>query len=172
MSNKFIYYFVEGECEEKFINTFKFGNNQIFPTGKVQVFNVVNKRISKAQVISLKENSKIFFVYDIDTGNVSILEDNLSLFAKYGFNNIKHIQSINNFEEELIYSTSLTKIQDFSKGISNLDDFKYKFINHKNLISKLSSLNFDENKIWSRVSLKGQFGKYSSIDDIKSLKIK
>lgn len=50
MNKKIIQYFVEGECEKKLIDAFKIKNQKIFISGKVSVFNFINK-IKKFQII-------------------------------------------------------------------------------------------------------------------------
>lgn len=47
--NEVIQYFVEGECEQKFINSYKMGPCSFLKPGKVEILNMVNNRITKAR---------------------------------------------------------------------------------------------------------------------------
>ena len=63
--------------------------------------------------------------------------------------NIFHIQSIKNFEEELLYSSNIKRITDMFKDKS-IKDFKKSFCNCTNLIKKLEEIHFDLDKMWKR----------------------
>jgi hypothetical protein len=45
--------------------------------GKVEVFNVVEKRINNTRIMSFKENHVIILVFDTDTNNTKTLEANV-----------------------------------------------------------------------------------------------
>lgn len=156
-----IQYFVEGECEEKFINTYKMPPIDYFLPGKVDVFNILNKKLSKPRILNIKNNAIIILVYDTDTFDTSILDENISMLKENGFNDIYHIQSIKTFEEEIIYSSKAKSINTIFKT-QGLDEFKAKFIRCGNLKSKLDSVSFDEDKIWTRCSTNPIFSPFSS----------
>lgn len=161
-------YFVEGECEEKLITEGKKSPYFLFRPGKVEVLNVASKELSEARILAIKKNTQIILIYDIDKGNLEILKNNVKKLQLYGFKKIYHIQSIINFEEELLYCTNLKSIDEMF-GTVGLTNFKQKFINHKNIISKLQSVGFDKNKIWSRKT-KGSFSIYFNENDQKFIK--
>ena len=148
---KLINYFVEGECEKQFLNTLKDPKYNLVNTGKVFVFNVVNKKLLSNRLISLDKNSIIVLIYDTDTPNIDILNKNLLTFTQHGFKNIYHVHSVKNFEDEIVFSTSLQSINDFF-NTNSIADFKKKFIksNSDHLYSKLKEFHFDKNKMWSR----------------------
>ena len=167
--SKYFKYFVEGECEEKLINILKTPPiNYLFP-GKVEVFNVIQNILSNQRILSIKPNSVIVFVYDTDVLDDNILKINIDRLKKYGYKNIIHIQSINNFEEELLYSYNIKSINEIFKTQSN-DEFKRNFIGCNNIYKKLSSVGFNINKLWSRKNISGIFSKYNKnqINDIKN----
>lgn len=166
---KIFHYFVEGQCEEKFINELKQTNPGLITAGKITVLNVVREKITKQRLMALNQNTHIVLVYDIDVENTHVLDENIKVLKKHKFNNIYHIQSIRNFEEELVYSTSLKTIHKMYDTVG-MDEFKYNFIHQTNLYSKLVSINFDIKKIWSRVNHSEPFDKYSNEDDLKIIK--
>ena len=98
-------------------------------------------------------------VYDTDVLNTDILDLNIKLLNKYGFKNIIHIQSVKNFEEEIVYSTKIKNINDVFKSQSN-NEFKKKFLKCNNIYDKLESLNFNIDKMWSRKTTIDSFNNY------------
>ena len=78
----------------------------------------------------------------------------------------KIFKIIKNLEDELIYSTNITKIIDLLESKSK-KDFKNDFNNCKNLIKKLEDKEFKISKIWSREAV-DIFKKYKN----ESTKIK
>ena len=51
--NNVFHYYVEGECEEKLINTYKKPPYSYFVPGKVEILNVVQKEISRPRITAL-----------------------------------------------------------------------------------------------------------------------
>ena len=158
---KATHYFVEGECEKKFIDEYKAGNNAAFYPGKVEVFNFINKRITLARLGSISKNTQIILVYDTDVLDDAMMLENIGFLKSKGFKNILHIQSIKKFEDELVYSTSLKNINEMFNTDST-NEFKNKFIKANNLKGKLLKLNFNAAKIWSRKNDAEPFEKYYS----------
>jgi len=166
-----IQYFVEGECEKALINELKQSPGNTLLAGKVEVFNFINKILSDQRILALRKNTIIVLVYDIDVEKTDILEANISKLRNFGFNNVKHIQSIKNFEEELVYSSSLKNINAMY-NTEGLEEFKNKFLHQSNLYSKLRTIDFDINKMWSRVNYKSPFNTYSKKEDLVFVKAK
>ena len=150
---KIIHYFVEGKCEKKLID----------------VLNVINERISKQRLLVIKPNTHIILVYDTDVENTTILDENIEFLRKHNFKNIYHIQSIKNFEDELVYSTSLRNINQMY-NTAGKEEFKNKFIHQTALYSKLKKIDFDCKKIWSRTNNDKPFDKYFKGEDLKFIK--
>ena len=157
---KFIQYFVEGDCEQKFINVFK-NDKGFLKAGKVEVLNAVNQYISDARARTIKQNTLVVFVYDVDKGNLNVLEKNIQTLKKHSISTIIHIQSIKNFEDEIVYSTSVKKIDDVFNTVG-VDNFKVAFLEHKDILSKLKQIRFDNNKMWSRIDKTTIFKNYSN----------
>lgn len=154
--NEYIQYFVEGECEGKFINAYKHGESAFLKPGKVEVLNPVNKYITEARARTIKQNTIVVFVYDIDKGNIEVLQSNIDMLKKHSLARIIHIQSVMNFEDEILRSTNLKKIDDMF-STTGVDNFKDTFIKHKDIVSKLKTVQFDDSLFWTTIYEKGQF---------------
>ena len=147
-------YFVEGECEASLLYALMHSEDEryrIYP-GKIEVLNVLYDRISQTKARTFKKDTRIVFVFDTDVNKTSILEDNIDIVCNYScidISNILFIQSCRNFEDEIVHSCSdISNIKDLF-GTKTIEDFKKKFIKHKDILSKLISVGFDINKIWS-----------------------
>ena len=154
--NEYIQYFVEGECEEKFINAYKHGESAFLKSGKVEVLNPVNKYITEARARTIKRNTTVVLVYDIDKGNIEVLQSNMDMLKKHSLARIIHIQSVMNFEDEILRSTNLKKIDDMF-STTGVDNFKDTFIKHKDIVSKLKSVKFNNSLFWATIHSGGQF---------------
>ena len=148
-----LHYFVEGECEKAFIRSFMFVDGKHFKLGKIEVFNFINERLSKAKARTINKDMTIAIVFDTDVENVEILEENIKLLKTVSMLDDKHIvfvPSVKNFEDELVYSSSkLRTINDLFKTQS-VANFKKRFISHSDIVSKLNDVGFDFELIWSR----------------------
>jgi len=164
----YYHYYVEGECEEKLINTFKIPPLSKFKPGKVEVFNFIQKHISNQRILSLNKNTIIILVYDIDVERTDILDENIKKLNEFDFK-VYHIQSIRNFEDEIVYSTKLKNINAMY-GTENVEEFKNYFIHQDKLANRLNKENFEVEKIWSRVNKKAPFDKYSNEESLKFIK--
>lgn len=160
MNNRPIHYYVEGECEAKLINALKTVKDNFIRPGKVEVFNVIRDRISKFRIATLKRNTIIVLVYDVDVRRVNILDENIRLLKSAGFSYIHHIQSLDCFEDEILYSSSLNDINDCFKT-ERVDGFKARSIEHKDILTKLKSIGFNPKKMWSRANQRSPFAIYS-----------
>ncbi|MBR4237527.1 hypothetical protein IKQ02_03745 [bacterium] len=169
-SNKIYHYFVEGECEEKLINTYKTSPYYYFQSGKVEVFNFINKEISKQRIIALNKNTIVILVYDIDIENMKTFEGNIKKLDQAGFK-VYHIQSIKRFEDEIVYSTNLKNINKMF-NTESYDEFKHRFINQSDIDKKLERVGFDKDKIWSRSNTNKPFKKYFKIEAINLIRKK
>lgn len=90
-------------------------------------------------------------MFDTDVNNTKILKENLIILKRYSSLNSEDIiflQSVKCFEDELVRSAS--KIASINEvfNTTSVDEFKKKFINCKNIPSKLNSLDFDIKKMW------------------------
>lgn len=140
-------YFVEGDCEKKLIDDLK--RVSILPPGKTVVFNVLTKVISKSRLMDIHSGSIVILVFDTDgEQDISILKRNIELFEKH-VNNVRIINliSVRNFEEELIKTTRIKRIEDLTNCRSS-SDFKSSFLRLKSCLPVLEKNGFDIKKMW------------------------
>ena len=149
------YYFVEGECEKALLSALMHSTKEecyICP-GKIEVFNIINQKLSVAKVMSLKRGTTVVFVYDTDIKKTDILETNIETIVKHSnikYENIYFFQSVKNLEDEIVYSCSDINSINELLNTNGKEDFKKKFINHKDIVSKLLNVGFKIEKMWSR----------------------
>lgn len=156
-------YLVEGECEEKLIQAFK-ENNDVLLIGRVKVHNVVKKKISETLALSFSNDDCIILVYDVDGDNTATLDLNVKSLKSKGIKKIVHVQSVHNFEDEIIKSTDETikTINDvFSTKGKGMSTFKKKFIAHKDIRRKLLDIGFSMKKMWTSKA-PNSFNKYDN----------
>lgn len=155
---KIFRYYVEGQCEKHFLDTYKSGPAPVFKSGKVEVFNVMNERITQTRLINFSKNTVLVLIFDTDIEPTDVFKHNLSLLRKNkNISEIIYVPSIRNFEEELVYSSDINDINEMFKT-KGLKEFKTKF-NSSNIVPRMSKINFSFQKIWSRVPQK-PFSKY------------
>ena len=155
MSNAGLYYyFVEGECEYALVKALMHSDTEFdfsLKPGRVKVFNVVTERLTKLKVMEIKKGTKIVFVFDTDVKNTEIFEENIELICKFkDYSDIIFVPSVKTFEDEIIYCCDkIKKIHDLL-GTKGTEEFKKKFIDHKDIVNKLTNKGFDFEKLWSR----------------------
>ena len=142
-------YFVEGENEKRLIEVLKTDLRLIKP-GKIQVVNVVEERLTDLKLRVLSSDTILIFVFDTDTNNVEILNENIEKAKKAS--NVKMVRCITqvrNLEDELVRCTNVRKIEELldSKGRA---DFKRDFNKEKNLKQKLQNHSFEISKLWNQ----------------------
>lgn len=95
-------YFVEGFCEKQLVEALKLPPAKLIP-GKVVVFNPIQKRLPMSQLLTIRPNSIVVFVYDTDVQEVDILRDNILLIRKYCERvRLVHLMQVPNIEGEQI----------------------------------------------------------------------
>ena len=157
-------YYVEGECEQHFLDNYKSGVNPKFHAGKVEVFNILTQKITQMRLINFSKNTSLVLVYDTDKSPTEIFEKNIELLKKNkNINQIIHVQSVKNFEEEIVYSSDIKNINELFNTRSS-KEFKSKFIS-SNITTKLKSVHFDFVKVWSRKPFNSEFHKYKQNGD-------
>ena len=165
-NNQKIFYFVEGKCEEKLINSLK---NSYLKSGKVKKINVLTTVIKKSDMRNLDKNSNIIIIFDVDvllkkTVNTKILNESLLTLKKNKYKVIT-VEQKNNLEDEIVYSTKLKKIEQMF-NVESVKDHKVRFLTCKDLLVKLNDNSFDILKIWSRDN-----GVTNSENESKKIKI-
>lgn len=143
----YYHYFVEGADDKKVVNTLKTDLQKIV-SGKVENFNVVQKKLNKGHIRLLKTGTIVVLVFDVDVGNIDILKENIAFLKEQ--KNIKDIICITqvmNLEEELVRSCSIKEIKELTKSKSNRE-FKRDVLRISNLKERLESCEFDFEKFW------------------------
>ena len=147
-----IIYIVEGETEKKLITAIK--NSYIY-SGKIYVRNLVQNDVTNTLSRLIKPNSIIIIVFDTDVNDeesINKLGKNIRGLSKHkSVKKVILIPQISNLEEELIYSTNMKQIKEFTKSKSN-KEFKSDFLamTDSNVPKKLNEVNFDIKRLWSR----------------------
>ncbi|GLI55404.1 hypothetical protein PM10SUCC1_09180 [Propionigenium maris DSM 9537] len=147
-----IIYYVEGENEEKLVNSIK---NNMIVSGRVQKFNVCNKMIKSQNLMKLKKDTIIILVFDIDLvlqnkkNARTNLEKNIAMLSKHKkvVKKIILVPQDENLEDELIRATKLKKIQEMFK-VKSIDEHKEKLNKCNNLGVKLKEVGFDIKNLW------------------------
>lgn len=147
---KYYHYFVEGQDEEKIVKVLKTDLQCIVP-GKVQVFNVVQQKLTKLRLMSLKPETTVILIFDTDAGNPSILLDNIK-FLKSNCNvkDVLCIMQVKNLEDELIRSCDIKQIKELTGSKSN-KEYKHDLIKDSNFNRKLIKHNFNLELFWNSV---------------------
>ena len=161
-------YFVEGENEKTMFQAIK--TTHLF-SRQISVFNILEKNIN-SRIRLIEENTCVILVFDtdvLDQSKVKMLESNLQKLKKEKrIKSIILIPQISNFEDELIYSTSIKKAMDFTDSIS-ASDFKRDFnkLRPEQILQKLQHCSFDIQKFWSRDFVSENFSVENNAGQIK-----
>ena len=147
-------YFVEGACEKKLIKSFTFARkNEHFKQGKIEVFNFVNEKLSKAKARTINKYMTVVIVFDTDVNNIDILNENIKILktvSQLDDNHIILVPSVRNFEDEIMYACSKLKGINELFNTNGVAEFKKKFINHSDIVAKLNDVGFNIELIWTR----------------------
>lgn len=145
--NQYYQYYVEGEDEQKIIDMLK-SDLQIIVPGKVQVFNMTQRRFTKLRLGNLKRGTNVVLVFDTDEGNLSILKENIKFLSQESIiSEIICITQVRNLEDELKRSCSIGQIKELLGSRSN-SDFKKDLIKEKNLVRKMKDSHFNFSMFW------------------------
>lgn len=147
---KYYHYFVEGENEEKIVQILKTELQLIVP-GKVQVFNVIDQKLTKMRLMSLKACTTVILVFDTDTGNTSTLIENINFLKKQAtVKEVICITQVKNLEDELLRSCDVKQIKELTGSKSN-SNYKRDMLNDSNFAKKLQKHKFDMSKFRNTV---------------------
>lgn len=137
---------------------------KIFKNGETILLNIMNEKLTGLKIQQIKEDDLVVLIYDTDVNKTNILEYNISFFKSLRINNIIHVQSVENFEDELIYSCNIKNVNEIFKT-TKVKEFKSKFIKCKNIKEKLKEIDFNGEKIWSRKSKDKNFIKFTETNN-------
>lgn len=157
MADNLYQYYVEGENEEKVVNSLK-SELRCIRTGKVAVFDVVKRRITRNKLRQLKRNTIVVLVFDTDTDNAEILNENIEFIRKQNYiKDVICVTQVQNLEDEIERSCNIKMAKQLT-GSRSLEDYKRDLNAEKNLGTKLRNAEFDIDKFWS-MSPSGAFEK-------------
>lgn len=144
------HYFVEGEDDAKVINILKTDLRLIIP-GKVQIFNVMQEKITNPRLMSLKADTIVILVFDTDVGETTTLLDNIKILKKApNVKDVYCITQVKKLEDELIRSCDIKQIKDLTGSRSN-GDFKRDMLKDNAFAQKLKKHHFDFNIFWNSI---------------------
>ena len=147
--DEYYQYFVEGEDEEKLVKVPKTDMQLIVP-GKVSCFNVVEKKFTRARLMNLRSGTNVVLVFDTDTGNETILRENIRTLEKCAsVKAVICVPQVKNLEEELAYSCRIKQIRELTNSRTN-GEFKRDLLREGNLAQKLENKGFHFERFWSR----------------------
>lgn len=136
--NDILQYYVEGENEERLINALK-SELRCIRTGKVAVFDVVKRRMSKNKLMQLKQGTTIVLVFDTDTNDAIILKENIEMIKSQSFiKEVICVTQVQNLEDELERSCSIKSAKELT-GSRSITDYKRTLNKEKNLGAKLKA---------------------------------
>ena len=146
------HYFVEGECEEALLKALMHSSECEYDIclGKIEVLNVIYQKISRSKALTLKKGTTVVFAFDTDIPKTDVLKENIETITNVTYKEVIFVQSCKTLEDELVYSCEGINNIDKLLNTNGKDDFKKKFIKHKDIVSKLMSVGFKPERLWSR----------------------
>ncbi len=148
MKNNCIY-FAEGKCEERLLAALK-ENPQKIQSGRVKVFNVVQKLLPKSQLVTIQTGTTVVLIFDTDVQNTEFLRENTSrlrtLCSKV---RLVFLPQVLNLEDELVRCSGIKSVIELTHSKSN-KDFKRDFCSITNVCSVLDRVNLDVSALWRR----------------------
>ena len=149
MKNAIIQYYVEGENEKKIVSVLKSDLGYIKP-GKVQILNVTQSQITKAHLRTLKKGTIVVLIFDTDTGQINILNQNIKVLKSCNsVSKVITIPQVPNLEGELVRSCNIKSALELLNSKSK-KDFKSEMIHTTNLDVKLKKHEFKLSKFWNK----------------------
>ena len=157
---KYYQYFVEGEDEKKLVDVLK-SDMKLIVSGKSQVFNVTQQKLTRLRVMNLKPGTTVVLIFDADAGNLQILKDNINFLHKEKVvSEVICVIQVRNLEDELIRCCNIRQIKELL-GSKSEKEYKTDLIKEKSLAKKLTEKKFDINLLW----IMSDTGKYIEIEN-------
>ncbi len=147
MKNNCIY-FAEGKCEERLLNALK-ENPQKIQSGRVKVFNVIQKILPKSQLVTIQADTTVVLVFDTDVLNTECLRENIKRLSTLCTRiKLVFLPQVLNFEDELVRCCEIKSVTEMTHSRSN-KDFKRDFCSLTNVRAVLDRANFNVSRIWT-----------------------
>ena len=156
----YIQYYVEGEDEEKLISVLKTDLQLVVP-GKISKFNAVQNKLTKARLMNLRQDTTVVLVFDTDTENADILNENMKILkTASAVSSIICVTQVKNLEDELIRSTDIRYIRELT-GSKSDSEYKKDLIKTSNLAALLIRHGFEIKQFWAKEPV-GAFAKIAN----------
>ena len=144
-------YFCEGESERSLVNCLI--KEGLLESGTIVKENPAGKSL-KNLAITYPKGTKFIFVFDTDDiDRLEPLQKNISALREYG--DVWLIPQVDNFEDEIVYSTDLNNPFELFTRCNNLSAFKHNvnrlYVKPSEFYKKLSNCGFNFEKLWSRL---------------------
>lgn len=157
MKNSLYYYYVEGEMDKLLLETLKQSHDLIKP-GKVEVFNVLQKKFSAAKLSMHKPSTTVILIFDTDVEDganfsacLDCLSENIKTLKKNRhITKIICIPQVKNLEDELSFSCNTKLFDLLNLRHKSSKDFKSSFLKCSNLSHKLQEAEFNIDKLWAK----------------------
>ncbi|MCR5629590.1 hypothetical protein [Eubacterium sp.] len=158
--NEIYQYYVEGKDDKAIIDVLK-QEFRCIETGKVEVFNIVQDKLSDTRIRTLKRGTTVVLVYDTDIeNNTEILKSNIDFLKRQtAIKKVICIPQVKNLEDELLRACKVNNVKEITNSKS-LKDYKADLIRCSNLGNRLNNCKFDITKFWNEIPKNGfkQFG--------------
>ena len=148
MKNNCIY-FVEGKCEAALLAALKERPQKIV-SGRVKIFNVIEKLIPRSQLVTIQVGTTIVFVFDTDVPITESLKKNIQLVSTYCSKpKLVFLPQVMNLEDELVRCTDIRNISELTRSKS-AKDFKRDFCAMTNCRDVLDRHQLDVLRLWTQ----------------------
>jgi hypothetical protein len=141
-------YFVEGKCEERLLNALKENPQKIQP-GRIKIFNVVQERLPKSQLITIQAGTTVVLVFDTDVSRTDCLKENIKRLSTFCAKiKLVFLPQVLNIEDELVRCCEIKNVIELTHSRSN-KDFKRDFCALKNVRAVLEKANLNIKSLWT-----------------------
>ena len=148
MRNRIYQYYAEGQDEIRVLNVLK-SELCCIQSGKMDVFNAVQNRLTDARTRMLKNNTIVVLVYDTDVEKTDILRENIRLLENHpAVKEVICIPQLRNLEEELVRACQIRNAAQLTGSVSK-KDFKRDLIRCANLGDRLRNCGFNIDDFWA-----------------------
>lgn len=148
MKRKYYQYYVEGDDEKRLVDVLK-SELSCIESGKVDVLNVIQNRISPARIRTLKKGTTVILIYDTDIEKTDVLRKNVEFLKRQGaVGEVICIPQVGNVEEELTRSCHVKDYKEITHSPTRTE-FKTDLARCKNLKNRLQACGFEISKFWS-----------------------
>lgn len=148
MKNNCIY-FAEGKCEERLLNALK-EHPQKIQSGRVKVFNVIQKLLPKSQLVTIQAGTTVVLVFDTDVTNTEYLRENIHRLSVFCIRvKLVYLPQVLNLEDELVRCSEVKSVVELTHSRSN-KDFKRDFCSMTNIRTILDRANLNTERLWTK----------------------